>query len=309
VALVVLVLLCLRTFVWSVRNAGRRLQRLRDEQRGELMRAEWPRPFTTTIFAENWLRRRQMRLLDHNPLTWLQQHSWSDRLTKWGWCFGVVLVESLMLAWYGWRGNYYNFLDPQMPLLLALTSGITFTSVASFHREKENGVMELLLVSPMTAKELIRGRARGIWWQFLPATAALALFGWIGFHFQAERQILGQPVWQPWGPWASLMAVGIGAFLSLPMVGCYFSLRARSRWVAWVLTWIGGVVVPLLFGVMVTELLPWDEFIASHVYRDALYPVLRFLRSLVMASFFIGSGGLAAYLLQHCLDRRLFSFR
>ena len=39
------------------------------------------------------------RSLDRNPIGWLHQYSWSARLTKWGWCFVVIALETHLADW------------------------------------------------------------------------------------------------------------------------------------------------------------------------------------------------------------------
>ena len=39
----------------------------------------------------------------------------------------------------------------------------------SFRRERETGVLELLLVAPLSTHQIVWGRLRAIWGQFAPA--------------------------------------------------------------------------------------------------------------------------------------------
>ena len=70
-------------------------------------------------------------------------------------------------------------------LTLALAVGIAFTATASFRRELESGVLELLLISPLTPSQIVYGRIWGLFCHFLPAIAVLGLH-WLlaaGFDF------------------------------------------------------------------------------------------------------------------------------
>ena len=71
-------------------------------------------------------------------------------------------------------------------------------SSSSFRRERETRVLELLLVSPINEWQIILGRLRGLWTQFLPSLALL-LGGWAYLayslsHFSSGPSILGMAV-------------------------------------------------------------------------------------------------------------------
>jgi ABC-type transport system involved in cytochrome c biogenesis permease component len=97
-----------------------------------------------------------------------------------------------------------------------LMGSIAASVVGSFRRERENGVLELLLVSPMATRKLIGGRLRGIWGQFLPATAIL-----IGVWFYFVR------IFHDFED-VPLMLYFLSTYLTLPVIGLYFSLASRS---------------------------------------------------------------------------------
>src|SRR5439155_1939016 len=102
---------------------------------------------------------------------WLQQYSWSARLAKWGWCLGVVLLECVLITDH----SLSNVWDGQYLLAALLIVGVAFIASGSFREECQTGAMELLLVTPLKVRQILGGRIRGVWGQFLPATAVLAL--------------------------------------------------------------------------------------------------------------------------------------
>jgi hypothetical protein len=91
--------------------------------------------------------------------------------------------------------------------------------------------MELLLVSPMTEWQIIAGRVRGLWGQFLPAMALL-LSVWIYFS-----------VWEPQvgGEMMNYLCLG---YLTIPVIGLYHSLRRRAFVSAFLLTLGTGLLFP-----------------------------------------------------------------
>ena len=99
--------------------------------------------------------------------------------------------------------------------------------------------MELLLVTPLTPRQIIFGRLWGIWAHFLPAVLVVAA------------------VWFTTGLFLSVLSAQsylvISSFLFVPMLGLYISLLPLSLLLAWVLVFLLGVVLPayipmVLFG-------------------------------------------------------------
>src|SRR4030095_16411215 len=58
-----------------------------------------------------------------------------------------------------------------VPWLLMLS--IALGAAGSFRRERELGMMELLLVTPLRVGQIVSGRVRGLWGQFLPGVLLL----------------------------------------------------------------------------------------------------------------------------------------
>ena len=61
------------------------------------IQAKWRDRFCTPIFR-NRFKTRMRRLLDKNPIAWLQQYSWGNRLNKWGWCLLIVIAECVLVG-------------------------------------------------------------------------------------------------------------------------------------------------------------------------------------------------------------------
>jgi hypothetical protein len=183
-----------------------------------------PEPFWVNHFARSDFWRRvfrwnKARTLDRNPIAWLQEYSWTARLTKWGWCFLLLAGECYVVLNAGF-GAGATGAQVQMAILLGL--GIAFSATASFRREWQMGALELLLVTPLSAAQLIRGRVWGIWCHFFPA-AAILLFCWAFGPFQHGR------LYQLW------MQAIVAAYLAMPVIGLFFALTRLNFLLAWVL--------------------------------------------------------------------------
>ena len=192
-------------------------------------------------FWKAMLRGRMSRTLERNPVGWLEQHSAGARVTKWAWCLFIITAESALLL----SNNWHNLARVQYGLAALLAAGLAFSAAASFRRERENGVMELLLVAPLRVGQIIFGRVRGLWSQFLPATLAL-----IGI---CVYLLVGRVREYLYGGWtsdqgrAALFVIPLAStFLTLPAIGLYFSLSRRRFLSAWALALVVGLLLPHL---------------------------------------------------------------
>jgi hypothetical protein len=190
-------------------------------------------------FFARWMRRK----LEHNPIGWLEQRSWSGRLVTCGW-LGVVtcLYCAALTDFTSFRGI------GQVHSLVGwlLGGSMALTAAGSFRRERETGVLELLLVSPLGAQEIISGRLRGLWSQFLPAIGLLvAVQLYLGSIFS-----FGAFIQPSEGGAVFLQAC---SFLSVPVIGLYFSLRCRNFMSAFLAT----IGVALLIPVASSAILGW----------------------------------------------------
>src|SRR5207302_550579 len=161
-----------------------------------------------------------------NPIGWLQHYSPSARMVKWGWCLFIIIVEIFL------SGNEADLYIAQSWLSLILLLGLTFSASGSFRRELETGAFELWLVTPLRERQIIAGRVRGLWRQFLPS---ILLFGggsiylatgWSGTsHAREAWQTLGRTM---------------AGFCTLPLIGLYFSVRRWNFFAAWLAACLVG---------------------------------------------------------------------
>ncbi len=173
-----------------------------------------------------WLRHK----LEHNPIGWLEQRTWSGRLVIWGWLAILITVYSAVLG----RNQLDKIFDQLQQMLgWMLICSMAATAAGSFRRERETGLLELLLVSPLKTRELIFGRLRGIWGQFLPALVVLCAV-WIYFAKLMH-------IWNV----SSSIQFFCGAFLAVPVIGLYHSLRRPSFVSAFLFTLFWGLLFPV----------------------------------------------------------------
>jgi ABC-type transport system involved in multi-copper enzyme maturation permease subunit len=176
--------------------------------------------FYSPKFRVKALRRNLSQSLSRNPIGWLQHYSAPARMVKWGWCLFILTVEILASS------SVTDLYDLQNGLGLVLLLGLAFSATASFRDELETGAFELLLVTPLREKQIISGRVRGLWSQFLPA---MAIYGVASIYLSSGwlADELGGRAWE------SLIWT-MGGFCVIPLVGLYFSIQRLNFFAAWI---------------------------------------------------------------------------
>jgi len=204
-------------------------------------RARWfLRTFCTPLFWQSLLQRTMRRSLERNPISWLHQYSWSSRLTKWGWCLAVLSVETVLAIFYDpWR-----ILTWQYWMAGSVFLGMSLSSVSSFRQERQSGALELLLVTPISEKEVILGRLWGIWNQFAPALAIILVVsfpGWVlidmGYRWRAPGHTHED---------IAFLLMLFSRYLAVPIVGLYFSMFGWHFLTACLVTFGLAVCAPSL---------------------------------------------------------------
>jgi ABC-type transport system involved in multi-copper enzyme maturation permease subunit len=187
-------------------------------------------------------RKKMQRSMERNPIGWLQQYSVRARLTKWGWCLFVVIVECLFTGSFA-RASRDAILNDvtfgQVFVFAVLLLAMTFTAAGSFRHERETGALELLLVTPLRVWQIVVGRIGGIWRQFLPATAlalgaALYVSTFDGFLFDQSDLV----------EMTADFSLLLSSFVAVPLTGLYWSMRRANFLVAWIGAFTSSLVMP-----------------------------------------------------------------
>jgi ABC-type transport system involved in multi-copper enzyme maturation permease subunit len=163
-------------------------------------------------------------------------------MVAWGWLglvamlYSGLLTDSRLLTV---GGLAQSSIHHTMAWLLAASMAVS--AAGSFRRERESGVLELLLVSPVGEDQLIMGRLRGLWTQFLPAGILLvAVWCFLTSLFGFSNYYGGAPDLQ------GVVYYLIG-FLGVPVIGLYFSLACRTFLAALLATLgVGLFAAPIL---------------------------------------------------------------
>ena len=219
---------------------ARRLRRIWREEPPSTRKLRWQSFLLAPRFCIALFQRKMHRTLERNPIGWLHQYSTGARVTKWGWCLLIVVVESWVFASTVW----YRFEEPQYWLAMLLASGLAFSAAGSFRRERENGAMELMLVSPLTVRQIVFGRLRGLWSQFLPAVSLVFWLSIMPPQFN-YRELWSSLFVSSRGPDLVLPILLLSGFLAVPVVGLYLSLSLKNFLTSWLCTLVICFVLPL----------------------------------------------------------------
>jgi ABC-type transport system involved in multi-copper enzyme maturation permease subunit len=217
--------------------ASQRVRRNWQEQPRSALTLKLESIFCTPVVWRNLFQKWMRRKLERNPIGWLEQRTWSGRLIMWSLLAVMVSFYSVLLGQTGFTRS----LNSLQYFLGWLTLGsLAMSAAGSFRRERESGVLELLLVSPLKEWEIIKGRVRGLWAQYAPAMA-LFVFVWL---YVATLTTRGEGVLGP-------VIYFSATFVLLPIVGLYFSL-AKDGFIG---ALVGTVLIAGIFPFIVPRLL------------------------------------------------------
>jgi ABC-type transport system involved in multi-copper enzyme maturation permease subunit len=193
-------------------------------------------PLVWRAFFKRWIRRK----LERNPLGWLEQRSWVGRTAVGAW---VAVVASFYIAIFGDSVLYRRVMtEMQFVAGLGLALALAVVAAGSFRRERELGVMELLLITPQTEAEIALGRLKGIWEQFAPAISLLlGVWLWASLSFGHRQE------WQ-------IVVFFAATFVHVPVVGLYQSLKQRGLLAALLWTLWMSLFLPLGLAILLQAL-------------------------------------------------------
>jgi ABC-type Na+ efflux pump permease subunit len=209
---------------WNLNRAWR------EEPPSERVNHVTKRLFTPLYFQplfHRWMRWE----LNHNPIGWLEQRTWSARLVTWSWFAVLICIYSSLLSNIPLYQRAFHAIQTLLAWLLLMS--IAISASRSFHRERETGLLELLLVSPLREGQIIGGRVRGLWTQFMPAII-LFVGLWLFFStFLAEAQHE-----------LNSILYYLTSLFTLPVIGLYQSLARTSFLSAFLSTLLLGAAIP-----------------------------------------------------------------
>jgi len=202
------------------------------------------RSLCTPVFFTPILRRWMHWELGHNPIGWLERRTWSARLVTWVWFAVFISIYLSLLTNLSVYQRSFHAIQSFLAWLLAIS--IAISSAGSFRRERETGLLELLVVSPLRERQIIGGRLFGLWTQFSPAIILLVAVWLYCASFLVREQ----------NELPSILFYG-STFLTLPVIGLYQSL-ARTSFLAALLS---TLLLDILFPQFLTRIGDYSTYV------------------------------------------------
>lgn len=225
--------------------------------RGETVR-RW---FTEIRLGRTWWRRRRSLVLSANPIHWLQSRTWAARLGGWA-LLGVALALAATVV-DSPRSTAEGFYFLGRTVLLG---AVAFAAAASFRQERESGVLELWLVTPLKPSAVVNGRLAGLAMRFLVPTLIVLFLPQLRFlwrwHWSGSVPETMRPAYLVFPPVDWMLAGWVAATV---VFGVGLALSRLSFLTAFALAWVAHHT-PFV----VTALLDWANDEAQERFRRGL---------------------------------------
>jgi ABC-type transport system involved in multi-copper enzyme maturation permease subunit len=159
------------TLVWSglcVVLAGLALRHnWRREIQGEQI-AGWRRTLQSWIKGnEAWRVPLRNRLLPEKPYQWLAQQDRAPVILAWAILAGASVLW--LLAWWAWPRIWPSpvmFFSTAVLLIISLQMVMAYAAARRIGTDRGDGILELLLTTPLTPKEIVEGQIAAVTAQF-----------------------------------------------------------------------------------------------------------------------------------------------
>lgn len=286
-------LLLLFAVLWL---AARNVRRCWQEKPASALQRWAEAKFCTPVIWRGFFRKWMRWKLERNPIGWLEQRTWSARLVTWSWLAVLISIYTVALGDVNFYQHYFDGVHSMLTVMLL--ASIAATAAGSFRRERDSGVLQLLLVAPLSVNQLIWGRLRGLWSQFLPTT--ILLFGAWLYLSQAFLPWTFYDSYE-WQNRLHSVFFCISSYATLPVIGLYFSLRTRHFLSSLLWTVAISVLLPIVLAGAFYRFIQWlgdPTLFISVMHRSSYFMVATAFQ--VIAATFVGR------LLQINLERRSF---
>ncbi|MBI3876020.1 MAG: ABC transporter permease subunit [Verrucomicrobia bacterium] len=234
------------------------VQRCWQERTVSARRARWSEKLKRWSLGDAEQRRayrEKMFSLPHGPVCWLDDRYRLQKTFLWGALLAFVTVWMWNFKTNPWRClQEENVVLSGLSLHYGLLVWIAFQAANRFVEDRRGGALELLLATPVSVEEILRGRMAALRRQFgWPIIAVLAFdlsmavgafYKWPGYwndddaarvlvlHWVVSgasiviRITISPSFTSPWSPWLIVLLVWLGWGLALSL---FFGLMARRK--------------------------------------------------------------------------------
>jgi ABC-type transport system involved in cytochrome c biogenesis permease component len=217
--------------------------------------AEWQARMERWSFGSPRLRASQRRhALERNPIVWLDDRYRLQKTAVWM----FLLIFATVWLWYFSENPRRWFTAPILIFTGMIWHGVlkiwlALQATRRFAEDRRSGALELLLVTPLSVGEIVRGHCRALIRQFGWPIAAVVI---ADFLLSWGQHVLLSDAWWASTPWIQTQkrlwlltcATGIIVFLvdacTISWLGPWLSLKCRSHFHAAFLTIFLILVLP-----------------------------------------------------------------
>ncbi len=205
-------------------------------------------------------RRLRERLLEINPITWLCGRNRFLRAAPWLFLLFVAL---------GWIAGYGRVRRDWLAAPVGITFVLLMHGVLKYHlageacrrlaEDRRSGALELLLSTPLSTREIVRGQWTALRRQFAgPFLAVLVIDGFLLLAARQETSLESQDANRLTLTFAAGMVVLVTDAFALSWLGMWCGLRAANYTRAWSQTMFWALA------------LPWAIFLVTVITAGAL---------------------------------------
>ena len=190
--------------------------------------------------------RHRARLLDLSPVAWLAARHWLRPALVWVFLAGAAVVFLSLARWVGndwWNGASY--ITTSILVHLVLKVWIANEGPRQFAEDHRDGALELLLSTPLSVAELLRGRFVALRRQFAGPVVAVLVVDAVFLLGSASRDVSSSEDQFHWALlWVLRMAFLAFDAVTLSWLGLWSGMTSgnRSTWVVLV----RGIILPWL---------------------------------------------------------------
>jgi hypothetical protein len=212
------------------------------------------------------------RLLDINPILWLMSDRPAFRWIVWaivvGWCGTVLVLSSLFPGGPALDILYGRFrgFGVMWGFAFVVKMLIAIQAARFFAEARRNGSLEMLLASPMTSEEILRGQWLAIYRVFLPPIAVFVVVGFLPAAISVLEILnegnFGELIPRIWGfgmQFYQIAVNGVAEFFAVGWVGMWLALSMKKPALA------GGMTIFLVL-VLSTMLFCVPSFIIALLF-------------------------------------------
>lgn len=226
------------------------------QQAGKISRLQESTAQLTYGQNQSGRKRFRERALSVNPFYWVAARARGQSLFLW---LVLFAVAGCFLSWmvnqpHDWNNAWIHFW-PAFLLHGIVKHWIALAACRRFIEDRRTGALELILATPLTPEEIIRGQWRALWRQFrAPVLFVLCVDGLLllyGCAAMAGEKWQWQLLFvQIFGASVVMFLVDLGALAWLSM---WRGMKARHSYVAWLWSVVQLLVLPwIIFYVLVT---------------------------------------------------------